>query len=113
MRGEVAEGINADCGAGPVHYANWADGLSLVFKDDRFVGWGLDRRAKGAITTADGIGVGTSRSELDDAFGPPIEVRQSTLGTEFTAGNYHGLFDGIGANARISDMWAGVSCVAR
>ena len=113
VRGKAAEGTNEDCGAGPVQYANWADGLSLVFQNGRFVGWGLDSRAKDAITTADGLGVGTTRTELDKAFGPPIDVRKSTLGTEFTAGSYHGLFDGAGATAHISDMWAGISCVAR
>ena len=113
VRGKAAEGPNADCGAGPIQYANWADGLSLVFQNGRFVGWGLDGRAQDAITTADGVGIGTTRTELDDAFGPAIDVRKSTLGTEFTAGSYHGLFDGAGANAHISDIWAGISCVAR
>lgn len=112
-RGKAAMGTNADCGAGPVQYASWADGLSLVFKDGKFSGWGIDGRARRAIVTADGIGIGTTRAELDDAIGPPLVVRQSSLGTEFTAGRYHGLFGGTEANARITDMWAGVSCVAR
>jgi hypothetical protein len=113
VRGEAGQGTNQDCGAGPVQYANWADGLSLVFQNGRFAGWGLDGRSRGAITTADGIGVGTTRSQLDDAIGPPLQVRRTTLGTEFTAGSYHGLFDGPGDSARITDMWAGVSCAAR
>ena len=113
VRGKAAMGTNADCGAGPVQYASWADGLSLVFKDGKFSGWGIGGRARRAIVTADGIGIGTNRAELDDAVGSPVFVRQSSLGTEFTAGDYHGLFDGTRANARITDMWAGVSCVAR
>lgn len=113
VRGEAGEGTNEDCGAGPVQYANWADGLSLLFQNGRFAGWGLDGRSRGGITTADGIGIGTTRSQLDDAIGAPLQVRQTSLGTEFTAGSYHGLFDGPGDNARITDMWAGVSCVAR
>ena len=113
VRGDAADGTNQDCGAGPVQYANWEDGLSLVFQKGRFVGWGLDGRAKSGITTADGIGIGTTRAQLNDAIGPPLEVRQTSLGTEFSAGQYHGLFDGAGTKARITDMWAGVSCVAR
>lgn len=113
VRGAAAQGTNSDCGAGPVQYANWADGLSIVFQDGRFAGWGLDGRAAGAIATADGIGPGATRAQLDDAIGPPVQVRQSSLGTEFSAGAYHGLLDGPGATARITDMWAGVSCVAR
>lgn len=113
VRGEAGQGTNQDCGAGPVRYASWADGLSLVFQDGRFAGWGLDRRAAGAISTADNIGPGTNRAELDDAFGPPLEIRQTSLGTEFTAGAISGLFDGTSPSAEITDMWAGVSCVAR
>lgn len=113
VRGEAAEGANQDCGAGPVQVANWADGLSLIFQDGKFAGWGLDGRAKGAISTADGIGPGSTRAQLDEAIGPPLEVRQTSLGTEFTAGNYHGVLDGTGPGARITDMWTGVSCVAR
>lgn len=113
VRGKAAMGTNVDCGAGPVQYASWADGLSLVFRDGKFSGWGIDSRARRAIVTADGIGIGTTRAELEDAIGPPVVVRQSSLGNEFTAGAYHGLFGGTQANARITDMWAGVSCVAR
>ncbi|URD62037.1 hypothetical protein M8312_05895 [Sphingomonas sp. KRR8] len=113
VRGKAAMGTNVDCGAGPVQYASWADGLSLVFRDGKFSGWGIDSRARRAIVTADGIGIGTTRAELEDAIGPPVVVRQSSLGNEFTAGDYHGLFGGTQANARITDMWAGVSCVAR
>ena len=113
VRGDSAKGINQDCGAGPVQFASWTDGLSLVFQNGRMVGWGLDDRSGGGITTADGIGIGTTRSQLDEAVGPPIQVRQTSLGTEFSAGDYHGLFDGAGENARITDMWAGVSCAAR
>lgn len=112
-RGDAVKGTNQDCGAGPVQVASWKDGLSLVFQNGRFAGWSLGPRSGGDITTADGIGVGTTRSQLDEAVGPPLQVRQTSLGTEFSAGEYHGLFDGEGANARITDMWAGVSCAAR
>lgn len=113
VRGVATKGTNADCGAGPVEFAGWPDGLSLLFQDGRFAGWGLDSRAKGGVTTADGIGIGSTRTELDDAMGPPLEVRKTTLGTEFTAAEYHGLFENGTSSARITDLWAGVSCVAR
>jgi hypothetical protein len=113
LRGDAAKGINQDCGAGPVQFASWPDGLSLVFQNGRMAGWSIDGRASGGITTADGIGIGTTRSQLEDAIGPPIKVQRTSLGIEFSAGEYHGLFDGTGENARITDMWAGVSCAAR
>jgi len=112
-RGPSARGTNADCGAGPVEFAGWADGLSLLFQDGRFVGWGLDSRSERGVRTADGIGIGSTRAELDDAMGPPLQVRKTTLGTEFSAGEYHGLFKNGRPEARITDLWAGVSCVAR
>ena len=112
-RGEAAQGTNRDCGAGPVQYATWGDGLSLAFQKGRFAGWGLDSRARGAIATADGIGIGTTRAQMSDAIGTPVDIRQTSLGTEFSAGEYHGLLGGTGPGSRITDMWAGVSCVAR
>ncbi|HZV83967.1 MAG TPA: hypothetical protein VFF48_03180 [Brevundimonas sp.] len=111
-RGPAARGTNESCGAGPVQYANWADGLSLVFQNGRFVGWGLDGRAAGAVRTANGIGPGSTRAELDEAFGT-VTVSQTSLGTEFAAGEIFGVLDGPGPGAKITDMWAGVSCVAR
>lgn len=113
LRGAAARGTNADCGAGPVAFAGWPDGLSLLFQDGRFVGWGLDIRSGIGVRTADGIGIGSTRAELDDAMGPPLQVRKTTLGTEFSAGEYHGLFENGRPDARITDLWAGVSCVAR
>lgn len=112
VRGPAGTGTNESCGAGPVQYANWADGLSLVFQRDRFVGWGLDGRAAGAISTAGSIGPGSTREALDGTYGN-VEVRKTTLGDEFSAGGFFGLLDGPNATSRITDMWAGVNCVAR
>lgn len=111
LRGPAGKGVNQDCGAGPVEYANWADGLSLVFQDGKFAGWGLDGRAAGAIVTASNIGPGSTRAALEDAYTATVE--QSTLGTEWRAGAMSGLLDGRVAKARITDMWAGVNCAAR
>lgn len=112
VRGPAGTGTNESCGAGPVQYANWADGLSLVFQRDRFVGWGLDGRAAGAISTAGSIGPGSTREALDGTYGN-VEVRKTTLGDEFSAGGFFGLLDGPNATSKITDMWAGVNCVAR
>lgn len=113
VRGKAAQGTNADCGAGPVQVASWPDGLSLIFQDAKFAGWGLGTRAAGSVSTADGIGPGTTRAQIKEAIGPPLKIRQTGLGTEFTAGDYHGVLDGPGPDARITDMWTGVNCVAR
>lgn len=112
-RGPATRGTNVDCGAGQVLFAGWPDGLSLLFQNGRFVGWGLDNRSNGEVSTSDGIGIGSTRAELDDALGPPLQVRITTLGTEFSASEYQGLFENGRPDARITDLWAGVSCVAR
>lgn len=112
VRGPAGRGTNESCGAGPVHYANWPDGLSLVFQNDRFAGWSLDGRAAGALSTAGSIGPGSTREDLDGTYGN-VEVRQTSLGDEFSAGGFFGLLNGPNATSRITHMWAGVNCVAR
>lgn len=112
VRGPADKGVNQDCGAGPVRYANWSDGLSLVFQNGEFAGWGLDSRASGKIATANGVGPGVTRTVLADSFGS-VTVERTSLGVEFAAGNIFGVLDGAGPGAKITDMWAGVSCVAR
>lgn len=107
-RGAPETGINRECGAGPLAFARWPDGLQLWFQDDAFAGWALDDSGIGTITTAAGIGPGSTRAELDDAYAATVE--QSTLGTEFAAGELFGLLDGAGQGAKITNMWAGVSC---
>jgi hypothetical protein len=111
FRGPADRGTNEECGAGPLDYAVWADGLTLHFQADAFAGWALDPRAEGAHATMSGIGPGSTRAELEAAY--EVTVEQTTLGTEFSAGGMSGVLDGEGADARIGHMWAGVSCVFR
>ena len=95
IRGLAVKGTNQDCGAGPVQFASWPDGLGLVFQDGRFVGWGLGRRAIGGIATAAGVGPGSTRAELDAAYS--VTVIRTSLGSEFSAGDLHGVLDGASA----------------
>lgn len=111
FRGPADGGTNEECGGGPLDYAVWADGLTLYFQEGQFAGWALDERAAGAHATMSGIGPGSTRTELDAAY--DAEVEQSTLGTEFRAGEMSGILDGETPEARITAMWAGASCVFR
>ena len=108
FRGKPETGTNGECGAGPLEYANWPDGLGLFFQDDKFAGWNLNERSKGAITTASGIGPGSSRTDLEGAYA--ADISETTLGTEFAAGELFGLLDGEVPAAKITYMWGGVSC---
>lgn len=112
FRGEpAATGRLEECGAGPLDYARWGDGLTLYFQDSRLAGWALDGSGKDSPTTASGLGVGSTRAELEAAY--DAEVFDSTLGTEFAAGEIFGILDGTGPSAKIAHLWAGTSCTMR
>jgi len=112
FRGEpAATGRLEECGAGPLDYARWGDGLTLYFQDSRLAGWALDDRGKGGPTTAAGLGVGSTRAELEAAY--DAKVFDSTLGTEFAAGELFGILDGPGPKAKVAHLWAGASCNMR
>lgn len=106
--GKPETGTNGECGVGALDYANWRDGLGLFFQKDKFVGWNLNERSKGDITTASGIGIGSSRAELEAAYA--ADISETTLGTEFAAGELFGLLGGKDKSAKVTNMWGGVSC---
>lgn len=100
-------GGNVECG---VRYANWAEGITLRFTTrDGFVGWSL--RDGSRFTTASGIGLGSTRAELESSY--DAEVFASSIGEEFVAGGMAGILDSPSPDARVQHLWAGVSCIAR
>jgi hypothetical protein len=114
-------GRNEECRASTTTYG---DGLTVWIAGERFVGWsaaapaatsGSDLNALRSdpevLTTAAGIKVGSTRSELDSAYA--IKVVQSTLGTEFSAGAMAGVLASDRKDARITALWAGMTCIAR
>ncbi len=112
---EMAE--NLECRA---TVATWAAStLQLYFTPDaapQFIGWSLGGRARTdatapAVTTASGIGIGSTRAALESAY--VARVARSSLGVEFTAGGMAGLLVSNAANAPIRNLWAGQVCLAR
>lgn len=103
------ESTNSECGAGPTQFAGYTDGLQLLFQDEQFAGWFLD--APG-LTTADGVGVGTTRAALDDARTVTL-VPDSTLGVEFTAGDLGGFLTAEGSAGTVQSLHAGLTCFFR
>lgn len=101
-----------DCGAGALDYAAFRDGLSLYFQEGKFAGWDLDGRENGKFATADGIGIGMTRKALEATAGK-ITVEESTIGQEFMLGEMSGLLSSAAADGKVTNLWAGVSCIAR
>lgn len=104
-------GRNEECGQGPVDTTDFRGGLSLSFQDSKFVGWDLDGRDKGPYTTAAGIGIGSTLKQLRDVM--TVTVEESTLGTEFAAGELSGLLTANAPGGKITNLWAGSVCQFR
>ena len=90
---------------------DWAPGFTVLFDGAGFAGWSVREGAAGAPRTAAGLGIGSTRADLDAAYS--ATVGPSTLGTEFTAGGIAGLLDGAGPDAVVTNLWAGNACIAR
>ena len=103
----VEQGAGGDC---PGSFARWENGLSLRYRDGRFIGWSL-QGGDASVTTASGAGIGTTRAELEDAVA--ITVRSTSLGTEFTAGSLAGVLDRPDSAGKVTNLWAGDVCIAR
>lgn len=99
--------LNEEC---RLEIAVWDSGLTLSFSEDRFVGWFVGS-TDGRFTTVSGIGVGSTRSELEDSYA--VDVFTSSLGTEFSAGGIAGLLHSPEPDARVTHLWAGQNCIAR
>jgi len=101
------QGVNEECGQGPVAYATWPGQLSLSFQEGHFVGWD----SRGSLADANGIRIGSTRAELDAASDP--DITESSLGTEFALGNVGGVLESPAPTARITNLWAGSVCIFR
>jgi len=107
----IEEASSQDCGAGPLGYAAFRDGLSLYFQDGKFAGWDLAGRESAGFATAKGIGIGTSRKELEAA--GTVDVGETSIGNEFMMGELSGLLSSPAPDGKVTNLWAGVTCIAR
>ena len=51
--------------------------------------------------------------DADDGDNDQAQISQTSLGTEFSVGDIHGLLSGNGANATVTHLWAGTDCAFR
>ncbi|MBG6185722.1 hypothetical protein [Flavobacterium sp. CAN_S2] len=115
-------GINNECGAGPLKMASWNNGLTVVFQNKKsesktsetnwqFAGWFVGNNSKNSkeISTMAGIGIGSTRSEMESAY--VLSISKTSLGYEFsTSSGLFGIFDGPKKEAKITSLWSGLSC---
>lgn len=105
----MTRGSSSECGAGTVDYTRYKDGLQLTFQDGKFAGWTINAAAS-PLKTAKGIGIGSTRQELDAAFAD-LTVEDSSLGLLFSSGGLTGLLDIDGIEGLVTDIWAGTVCL--
>ena len=101
------QGAAEECGGGGLEFATWKDEIQIWFDEEGFAGWD----ETGGLKTAGGIGLGSGRADLASLAG--LEVEESTLGTEFTAGQLGGLLDSKSPEAKVIHIWGGATCMFR
>jgi hypothetical protein len=103
---------NEDCGMGRMEFVIFdGEGLLLAIQGGKFLGWAVRPPEGATLRTMSGIGVGSTRRELEDVYA--AEIAPSTLGIEFMAGGLQGVLENNEPKAKIVAFWAGASCVAR
>lgn len=104
--------FNEDCGMGRMEFVIFdGEGLLLAVQGGKFVGWTVRPPEGTALRTMSGIGVGSTRAELEDVY--TANIAPSTLGIEFMAGGLQGVLENNERKGKIVAFWAGASCVAR
>lgn len=116
LLGRPERSRNEECGAGAIDFAIFG-GLALHFQQGQLVGWALSAAPDSDIGTMNGIAIGTTRRQLEQAYPRFAIVPESTLGTEFTTGEagagISGLLDGDSPTAKVTNLWAGTDCAFR
>lgn len=111
----LRSGENAECGAGPITFTDYAGGLTAHFQEGRLVGWNWhapqdgDRAATGTVSLPGKVQIGSPRAEVEAASGF-TKVEGSTLGEEFALGSNIGGF--VKADA-VEMLYAGTQCFFR
>jgi hypothetical protein len=111
----LRSGSNAECGAGPITFTDFAGGLTAHFQEARLVGWNWhlaqdgDLPGSGTVKLAGDVQLGSPKSVAAAAPGyAPVEG--STLGEEFALGEQIGGF--VEAD-KVAMLYAGTQCFFR
>lgn len=95
-----------ECKGSPMDLVRFGNGLTLGLRNGQFVGWSLSGPSK--LTGMSGVGIGSSLAEIQSSYA--VKTSETKRGTEFAAGDLHGLLDGTGAQAKVTRLWSGTIC---
>ena len=96
-----------DCG--PAVVVATYRGITLYLDGPRWVGWSTTSRT---LTTGDGVGAGTTLTELRAAFAE-VAVTTATIGPEWSAGELSGQLTGTTPTSTVARVQSGQTCVFR
>ncbi len=101
---------NEACSSGAITFTSWGNGFIVNAKEGAFVGWSTRLHTLSPmLTTAEGVGIGKSRSQLEAAH--DVDVQESSLGIEFdTEDSIFGTLSSNESNAEITYLGAGIPC---
>ena len=100
-----------ECGPGPLHSVSWP-GLTIYFQEDTLEGWYVQAGGSEVFTTLEGIGLGSTRVDLEAAFAD-LTVEESTIGIEWSGGGMAGILTEDSAEGEVEVIWSGLNCIAR
>ncbi|WP_375396865.1 hypothetical protein [uncultured Sphingomonas sp.] len=110
-------GNHGDCGQGDeIGFATFAGGLELSFVKGKLSGWTVDEGGDARLRTARGIGLGSTLAAVRKAY-PDVDIEDFSdsggPGPSFQReGGPNGFLNGKTASARVTDLWAGATCMA-
>jgi hypothetical protein len=102
-------GTNRECGAGPIDFLQWQDGVSLLFQHDRFGGWSLSGKIAGSARQTASASARLWRNCARSAasgFNAPRWATNSPWARSAAS-------SAAPPPARATDLWAGLSCTFR
>lgn len=101
-----------ECGQGPRTYLQ-VNGFQVLLDGTTFVGWTDQGAAGRTLTTAAGLGVGSTLGDVKAAL--DVTVQTDSLGPEFftSDGSFGGILDGTKDSSKVTVLYAGETCFFR
>ena len=113
MRGRPSRvGRDDQCRLGAIDWAEFGN-IRLNFQQGRLVGWRALPGPGRPVTDEDGFGLGSVRGDITQYDPDSTHVWRTPRGYRFESSGYHGMLGSGRADARVTDLWAGMVCEPR